>query len=185
MSSIPAAKPPRCAKPRRASAPSGGLHDSADPADQVHEEPDPNHQRGRDHQGDEEEERNQHLHDRAGEEQEIGAQHAGDRATGADHRDEVAAIDPDVRGRGEIAAEPIEEREAPAAQAVLNVIAEHPEEQHVPDEVEPAAVEEHRGQRREEEEEAVEEIDPPAFRSPRAVIVVLSTKSWAASVPSK
>src|SRR5690606_3953136 len=67
---------------------------------------------------------------------------------GADHRDTRARIGHDLqRGRRETREE-VERHEARVAHRVLDVVAEDPEEPEVAQEVEPAAVEEHRGERR-------------------------------------
>ena len=51
-----------------------------------------------------------------------------------------------LRERRGDAAEQIEQQEAGVPQAILDVVAEDPEVEHVPDEVQPAAVQEHRRQ---------------------------------------
>ena len=51
---------------------------------------------------------------------------------------------------GDQAAQQIEAQEAPRPHAVFDVVAEHPEEERVPEDVPPAAVQEHRDERRED-----------------------------------
>ena len=75
----------------------------------------------------------------------VGAHHAADRARGADHRNAGVRLREDLERRGRNSAEKIEGHEAHVAHRVLDVVPEDPQEPHVADQVEPAAVHEHRG----------------------------------------
>ena len=55
-----------------------------------------------------------------------------------------AGLHEHVRPRRHEPAQQIEDEEAPGPHAVLDVVPEHPEEQHVAEQVPPAAVQEHR-----------------------------------------
>ena len=77
-------------------------------------------------------------------ERDVGAEHAGDRARRADRRAaREAGLGPDVRVGRRPAAEQVEDQVAHVPEAVLDVVAEDPEVEHVPDDVGPAAVQEH------------------------------------------
>ncbi len=77
-------------------------------------------------------------------EEEVGAEDSRDRARGADGgRHRPRAGEGVGGGRGEAGGE-IEDGEAQMAETVLDVVAEDPEEEHVAEEVRPAAMEEHR-----------------------------------------
>ncbi len=65
----------------------------------------------------------------------------------ADHGDGAPRIHEGLRGRRGQPAEDIEEEVADAAHRIFHVVPEDPEEPHVADEVKPAAVEKHGGER--------------------------------------
>src|SRR3954451_8571214 len=73
----------------------------------------------------------------------IRAEDRGDRPRRADHGRRGVRADHHLRAGGHEAAEDVEEEEAEPAEAVLDVVAEDPQVQHVADQVDPAAVEEH------------------------------------------
>jgi hypothetical protein len=78
-----------------------------------------------------------------GVDRQVGAEYAGDGAGGSDeglHRGLVGEREP---VRGDVAAEHVEEQEGELAEAVLDVVAEDNEEQHVAEQVQPARVQEH------------------------------------------
>ena len=96
-------------------------------------------------------------------EEQIGPEHAGDGAAGADRRDVGQRAEAGVgEGRG-VAREQVEEQIADVPQPVLDVVAEDPEEEHVAQEVPPAAVQEHG------EERALQARGPLARRDGAAV----------------
>ena len=80
-------------------------------------------------------------------ENEVAAHHAGDRARRAETGDQrvVAQCERggDVRQRSDDARRQIERRVAEVPEVVLDVVAEDPEKQHVPQQVHEAAVHEH------------------------------------------
>ena len=77
-------------------------------------------------------------------EHEIRAHDTGDRAAGANHRDDGVGRHERLPERGRNAAQQVEREEAPVAHAVFDVVAEDPEIEHVPADVQEAAVKEHR-----------------------------------------
>src|SRR5205823_13214612 len=89
----------------------------------------------------------------AGKEHEVCAEDAGDRPACTDvgnarvqERPEPERHERLQRRRGQPARE-VPDEETSAAERVLDVVAEDPEEQHVPEDVEPAAVHEHARER--------------------------------------
>ena len=76
------------------------------------------------------------------EEHEVGAEGRRDRAGRADRRDRRGRVDGDLRQAGERATEQVEAEEPDAAEAVLDVVAEDPQVEHVAEQVQPAAVQE-------------------------------------------
>src|SRR5437870_3557449 len=91
---------------------------------------------------------------RAWKEQEIRPEHGGECPAGADVRDagvrgaaELQRHERLQRGCGESADE-IPEQEPDLAQSVLDVVPEDPKEEHVPEDVDPACVHEHRAEQR-------------------------------------
>ena len=58
------------------------------------------------------------------------------------------SVTPRLRERGGEAGREVEDEEADAAHHVLDVVAEDPEEEHVPEQVQPARVQEHAGETR-------------------------------------
>lgn len=82
-------------------------------------------------------------------EDQIGAHHAGDRSRRADDRDGRPGPEGHLDDHGRHAGDDVEGGETERPEPVLDVVPEHPEEQHVEPEVREAPVEEHRGQDRE------------------------------------
>src|SRR5579864_9298203 len=83
-------------------------------------------------------------------EQEISGNDPGDGARGADQSRLRARIAQDEGQAGADAAGQIETEEAPATERLLDVIAEHEQEEHVAENVHEIAMHEHRGEQREE-----------------------------------
>src|SRR5262245_5913263 len=79
----------------------------------------------------------------------IGGDDAGHRAAGADQRELRVRHDPGMDDRREDPAHQVEHDEAEMAHGILDIVAEHPKEQHVAEEMNPAAVQEHVGEKRE------------------------------------
>ncbi|KKX90117.1 hypothetical protein UF38_00120, partial [Vibrio parahaemolyticus] len=79
-------------------------------------------------------------------EQQIGGEDAGNGAGGADQRGLRAGIDEEMHRSAEQAADQIEGEEADMAHGVLDIVGEDPKEQHVADEMHPAAMHEHVGE---------------------------------------
>ena len=77
-------------------------------------------------------------------EHEIRAHHAADRARRANHGNLRVRLDPHLRERRRDAAREIEDQETRPRHRILDVVPEQPEEPHVPDQVHPAAMKEHR-----------------------------------------
>ena len=89
-------------------------------------------------------ERHERQHPGVRVEHHVGAEDAGDRAARADQRHRRARV---LRGVGETrhdAANQVEGEELEMPELVLDVVAEHPEIEHVADQVHPAAVQEER-----------------------------------------
>ena len=80
--------------------------------------------------------------------QHVGAHHAADCTRSANHGYRGLRIRADLQRRGTDAAQQVEEHEAHRPHRVLHVVAEYPQEPHVADDVQPAAVHEHRRQHR-------------------------------------
>src|SRR6185437_15145656 len=119
--------------------------------EELEPEPVEQHQPGRnrdDLEEDDEEEEHPDAHLRV--EQQIRTHDPGNRPRRAHRRHWRRRIEGDVRGRRDQAADEVEREEAPRPHRVLNVVAEHPEEERVANDVHPAAVQEHGGQRRED-----------------------------------
>src|SRR5205823_6447710 len=119
--------------------------DLTDAADQLQQEPEREQDDGRqldyfpeNDPGDE------RQHARVRIQHEVRAHHASDCAARADRRQRRRRIDRDLSDRRRDPAEQIEDDEASVAEAIFDVVAENPEVPHVPDDVHPAAVEEHR-----------------------------------------
>jgi hypothetical protein len=77
-------------------------------------------------------------------EHQIRAQDAGDRTRRADQRVAGVGVDEGEAVRRRVAAGHVEQHVADVAEAVLDVVAEDHQEQHVAEQVQPAAVQEHR-----------------------------------------
>src|SRR6185437_8587815 len=119
--------------------------------EELEPEPVEQHQPGRnrdDLEEDDEEEEHPDAHLRV--EQQIRTHDPGNRPRRAHRRHWRRRIEGDVRGRRDQAADEVEREKAPRPHRVLDVVAEHPEEERVANDVHPAAVQEHGGQRRED-----------------------------------
>jgi hypothetical protein len=80
----------------------------------------------------------------------IGPQHAGDRARRSQVRHDAVRPDGQLRERRDDPGRQIEQREPDPADPVLDVVAEDPEEQEIPKDVDPPRVQEHRREHGEE-----------------------------------
>ena len=117
--------------------------------DQLEHEPEAEHDDRRDvDELVEEAEEDERRHPGAREEHEVRAQRRRDRPGRADRRDRRGRVDGDLREAGERAAEEIEAEEAEPAEAVLDVVPEDPQVEHVAEQVQPAAVQELAGHQR-------------------------------------
>ena len=96
----------------------------------------------------EEAEEDERRDPRPREEHEVGAQRRRDRPGGADRRDRRGRVDGDLRQPGQRAAEQVEAEEPGPPEAVLDVVAEDPQVEHVAEQVQPAAVQELAGDQR-------------------------------------
>ena len=141
-----------CAK-KATPPPSSGCASGGAAVQQLEDEPDAEEEHRR-HLAEDEEDQRQHL--RARQQHEVGAEHRRDRAARADVRDRRVGVaregerDEGLGRRRREAAEEVEEEEADLAERVLDVVAEDPEEEHVAEQVHPAAVQEHRRERGQE-----------------------------------
>ena len=112
---------------------------------------------------------------------EIGAHHAGDRAARAHHRHRRVRVRPRLRQRGRHAAQQVEDDEARVAHAVLDVVAEDPQVEHVAADVHQAAVQEHRGEQRDQRElgghQAVREDERLPARAERELVAGTPARS--------
>ena len=108
---------------------------------QVHAE----HEAGGDHEHLHQERRQegQHAHGVAREEHVVEAEHARDRARGADQRHVRGGEDERVRERCDDPRGQVRKQVAGRAKPALDVVAVDPEEEHVPEQVHEAAVQEH------------------------------------------
>jgi len=124
----------------------GGLGDRHVAGEQVLEEPEADHDEGgdRDRDEDQDEERNDDVHGGGGVPDDVGAEHACDSAACAKHRHRAVRVHHSLQQGGDDARSQEEDQIAQVAHTVLDVIAEHPEEEHIADDVEPASVNEHR-----------------------------------------
>ena len=114
--------------------------------DQLGGDPHAQHPGRRDPQGDEAE--RQHPNQHARMQHEIGGDHAGNRPAGADQRQLGGRQHAGVGKPAGDAAHQIEDQELDVAHGVLDVVAEHPQEQHVGGEVQDVAMQEHVGEER-------------------------------------
>src|SRR6476660_9210318 len=104
--------------------------------DELKDEPDGEQdQRRYLHQRDEEDDEDQGEDPRPGEEQRVRAQDTGDRPARAYRRGGRRGVDQRLRVHGDQAGEDVEEGEPKAPESVLDVVAEDPEEEHVPGDV--------------------------------------------------
>jgi hypothetical protein len=116
----------------------------SDPAEQFLDEPDSEKEdrRNLDHiheeqQEDDREDARVRIQDK------VGPHDARYGTAGADHRHRGIDIDRDLSQRGRRAADEIENHESGMPEAVLDVVAEYPEVEHVAEQVQPPLVDEH------------------------------------------
>ena len=121
----------------------------------LQQEPQAQHQPRRDAQRDEQQERHQAPHPGPRVQHQVRAEHAGDRAGRADQRRDRVRVGQREPVRRGVPAGQVEEQERQLAHAVLDVVAEHHQEQHVAEQVQPARVQEHRPQHRQRRRLAV------------------------------
>jgi hypothetical protein len=114
--------------------------------EELEQDPEADGEIGRQAQGDALQEQAPDLHPRI--EQEIGGDHARDRAGGADEGPRRIRVHPGVRQPGGDAAQDEEDDEAQVPHRVLDVVAEHPQEEHVAAEVQQGPVQEDAGDER-------------------------------------
>lgn len=80
------------------------------------------------------------------EHEDIGAEHPGDRARGADIGHARFGSDGILRERRRDAGQQVEDQKFEVAEAVFDIVAEDPQKQHIAEQVQPAAMHEHRGE---------------------------------------
>src|SRR5688572_23315567 len=119
-----------------------------EPADQgLHDEVDAEEEAGREREDEDREDQRQHAALR--EEDEVGAEYRGDRPAGAEIRDRRIDWAAEAEGHRRLcrhrehASEDVEDDEPRPPERVLDVVPEDPEEEHVPQQVEPVRVQEH------------------------------------------
>ena len=95
----------------------------------------------------------------AREEHQEGAEHAGDGARGADQRQRRARRGSDLGQRRGQPREQVESQEARARQPALDVVTEHEQEGEIAEQVDPARVQEERGEEPERQRERLGERD--------------------------
>ncbi len=124
----------------------GCLADAGNAGEQVLQEPETNHERGGHGDGDEDEdeERDYDVHGGTRIEDQVGTEDRGDGPAGADVRDHAIGISEGLAEGGEHAPGQVEQQVSDVAQAVFDVVPEHPEEKHVADDVEPPRMHEER-----------------------------------------
>ena len=116
--------------------------------DELDEEPIAQHDVGRhDDAGDEDGQDDQHVDPHPGIEHDVGAHHPADRAGRAHHGNGARGIHERLRRRRRESAQDVEGEEAEVSHRVLHIVPEDPEEPHVTDEMKPASVEKHGGER--------------------------------------
>ena len=121
-----------------------GEAERAQPVDELEDEPESQNDDRRDlDQLVEETEEDERQDPRAGEQHEVRAKDRRDRPRGADHRDLGARVDRDLGKHGRDAAAEIEEQVAETPQSILDVVAEDPQVDEVPDDVDEVHVQEH------------------------------------------
>ena len=142
----------------------GLRRERGDAVHELHHEPQPEQVDRRD-LDDHDRERDEREHPRLRIQHEVGAHDAGYRARRPDHRHERARRRGRLRQGCSGAAQQVEQQEAAVPHAVLDVVAEDPEVEHVAGEVHQTAVHEHRGDdgqpregRRHQAERANEEV---------------------------
>ena len=127
----------------------GGAREIRRAHPELHQEPEEKIEGGR-HLDERKKEDERHQRDDAGArvEDEVAAEDPGDRAGGSDVRDRRRGIQHRLERRGGEPGGQVEEEVAEVPQRVLHVVAEDPEVEEVPGEVQEAAVKEHRGEHR-------------------------------------
>ena len=106
-------------------------------------EPGAEHDPGRQPHRDEEQERHQAGHPGPGEQDQVGAEHPGDGPRRPDQGVFAARVRQGEPVGRQVPAGQVEDQVADAAEPVLDVVAEHEQEQHVAGQVQQPAVEEH------------------------------------------
>src|SRR5207253_2359883 len=121
--------------------------DGAEAAEELNEEPVEQHQHGGDFNPGQKNENEHHRHD-AGlwKLDQISAHYAGDRAAGSYHRKPRVRVEHHLGHARRHAAQQIKNQILSVAHDVFHVVAEYPQKPHVPDDVHPAAVQEHGGE---------------------------------------
>jgi hypothetical protein len=114
------------------------------PAEQLEDEPQPQDHVGRQVDRRDEDEHHERQDPPAGEHDEIGAEHRRDGPGRAQVGDHGVRSDRDLGGRRRESAQDVEDEVERRAQLVLDVVAEHPQEQHVAQDVQPPSVQKHR-----------------------------------------
>ena len=115
----------------------------------LQDEPGAEHHPGGQPHGDEEQERHQAGHPRAREQDQVGAEDPGDGARRPDQGVGAGGVGEGEPVGGQVPAGQVEEQVAGVAEPVLDVVAEHEQEQHVAGQVEQPAVQEHGREHRE------------------------------------
>src|SRR5579863_2031721 len=123
----------------------GGDAQALDARDELHEEPQRQEDQSRNLDETDEEAQEHESHD-AGSwvQHEVGAEDPRDRSRGADRGYGRMRSSERLGEEGGVARKQVENHEASVAEAVLDVVAEDPEKQHVAEDVHPTSVEEHR-----------------------------------------
>lgn len=123
----------------------GNLGDGSPPnAEELEEEPEPEHEQGRDaDKFYEDEDKHQGENPGRWKEKQVGAQNPGNRPAGPDHGNGRVRIGEDLGEASSEAADQVKEEKAEMAQGIFDVVAEDPEIEHVSEEVQESAMEEH------------------------------------------
>ena len=121
------------------------LAETAEPAEQLNQRPvAEHHPGGKCNRRDVDRQNDQRVHADSGIQQQVRAQDSADRSRCAHHGDDRVGTDERLRGGGHDPAQEIENQELPVPGHIFDVVSKDPEKQHVADQVEPAAVHEHR-----------------------------------------
>src|SRR4051794_9078592 len=119
-------------------------------ADELQEEPVTQHEIRRDHDpGDKNYQDHEDVDPYPRVEHDVGPHDPADRSGGTHHRYRAHWIRERLSGCGRQSAEEVKGEIADVPHRIFYIVPEDPEEPHVADQVEPATVQEHRGQRRE------------------------------------